>query len=288
MARDEQLKWEERAALPAALAALLSVVLAVGAGIYLGNSIPTAHNDLERVRNFATHPGDLMVGSVLQGLSTALLAVVLWYLYRATRARRPETPSIALPLAIAGPVFLGIMSIVGQARANHLGDRFEALPRDAQTIARAKDLLAEQNWLVIAPAAAAAVATAVALIMISLNAMRAGLLSRFMGSLGAVIGVVYALSIALAGGAGFLQLFWLPALAALFLGKWPGGRGPAWDSGEALPWPTAADRRAEFEAAQAAQAASTEQAAPVSGNGEAALDVQKPGPRPAKRKRKRR
>jgi hypothetical protein len=281
VARDEQLKWEERAALPAALAALISVVLAIGAGIYLGNSIPTATNDLERVRNFASHPTDLLIGSALQGLSTALLSVVLWYLYRATKARRPETPSIALPLAIAGPIFLGVMSVVGQARANHLGDRFEALPPKLQDLAHAKDLLAEQNWLIITPAAAAAVVTALALVMISINAMRAGLLSRFMGALGAVIGVVYALSVALAGGAGFLQLFWLPALAALFLGRWPGGRGPAWDSGEALPWPSPADRRAAIETAQ------EDEQREASGPGDVAVDTST-RPRSKKRKRKRR
>ena len=278
MARDEQLKWEKKTALPAALAALGSVVLAIAAGIYLGSSVPTATNDLERVRNFASHPTDLLIGSVLQGIGTALLAVVLWYLYRATKARRPETPSIALPLAVAGPILLGVMSVVGQVRANHLGDRFES--SGPQTLDRAKDLLAEQNWLVIAPAAAAAVATAIALVMISINAMRAGLLSRFMGALGAVIGVVYALSIALAGGAGFLQLFWLPALAALFLDKWPGGRGPAWDSGEAIPWPTPAERRAEFEAAQQAPQPQPEA-------GETAEQTSSRS-RPKKRKRKRR
>ena len=267
--------------MPAALAAILSVVLAMGSGFYLGSAVPTATDDLERIRNFASHPTELLIGAVLQGLSTVLLAAVLWYLYRATKARRPETPSIALPLAIAGPVLLGVMSVVGQARANHLGDRFEA--SGPQTLDRAKDLLAEQNWLVIAPAAAAAVATAVALVMISINAMRAGLLSRFMGALGAVIGVVYALSVALAGGAGFLQLFWLPALAVLFLDRWPGGRGPAWASGEALPWPTPADRRAEMEAAAEAHEDREERAAPSDGEGGADTRV-----RPRSKKRKRR
>ncbi|MEA2405634.1 MAG: hypothetical protein QOE08_2281, partial [Thermoleophilaceae bacterium] len=52
-----------------------------------------------------------------------------------------------------------------------------------------------------------------------------------------------------------------------------------------LPWPSAADRRAEFEAANAA--ANEEHPAPVSSNGEGALEAQ-PGPSPKKRKRKRR
>jgi hypothetical protein len=38
-------------------------------------------------------------------------------------------------------------------------------------------------------------------------------------------------------------MFWLGALGALFLGRWPGGRGPAWETGEAVPWPTMAETR---------------------------------------------
>jgi hypothetical protein len=40
-----------------------------------------------------------------------------------------------------------------------------------------------------------------------------------------------------------VEAFWLGALGALFLGNWPGGRGPAWETGEADPWPSAAERR---------------------------------------------
>ena len=33
-------------------------------------------------------------------------------------------------------------------------------------------------------------------------------------------------------------MFWLGALGGLFLGRWPGGRGPAWETGEPDLWPT--------------------------------------------------
>ena len=46
-------------------------------------------------------------------------------------------------------------------------------------------------------------------------------------------------------GQGFVQLFWVMALGFLFLNRWPGGRGPAWETGEPIPWPSAAERRAE-------------------------------------------
>ena len=45
-----------------------------------------------------------------------------------------------------------------------------------------------------------------------------------------------------------LQVFWLGALGVLFLGRWPNERGPAWDTGDPDPWPTAAELRAEAEA----------------------------------------
>jgi hypothetical protein len=40
-----------------------------------------------------------------------------------------------------------------------------------------------------------------------------------------------------------IQAFWLGAIGALFLGNWPGGRGPAWETGNADPWPSPAGRR---------------------------------------------
>lgn len=83
-------------------------------------------------------------------------------------------------------------------------------------------------------------AIALALVIISLNAMRAGLLSRFMGILGIIAGVLQILPLA---PVPVVQLFWLGALGLLFLGRWPGGRGPAWETGEAVPWPSMAEAR---------------------------------------------
>jgi hypothetical protein len=59
-----------------------------------------------------------------------------------------------------------------------------------------------------------------------------------------------------------IQAFWLGALGALYLGRWPGGRGPAWDSGEAEPWPSAAGRGGLL-ARPAAEEAGTPEPEPV-------------------------
>src|SRR3954462_7026965 len=74
-----------------------------------------------------------------------------------------------------------------------------------------------------------------------MHAMRAGLMSRFMGILGVIVGALTAVPIL--GGAPLpLQLFWLIALGVLFVNRWPQGRGPAWEEVEVVPWPTAQER----------------------------------------------
>jgi hypothetical protein len=83
-----------------------------------------------------------------------------------------------------------------------------------------------------------------------------------------------------------LQAFWLGAVGALFLGNWPGGRGPAWESGEPDPWPSAAERRGLAPPREEDAAGQAEGAA----NGGEPAPPPEPEPvpdRPSSRKRKR-
>jgi len=119
------------------------------------------------------------------------------------------------------------------------------------------------------------------IVLVSLNAMRAGLLSKFMGILGIILGVLTAIPFFL-GGPSIIQFFWLIALGILFLDRWPGGRGPAWESGEPIPWPSAAEQRQK----QAQPTAGSEQPAEPAAVGGVATATEHP--RSKKRKRKRR
>ena len=78
--------------------------------------------------------------------------------------------------------------------------------------------------------------------MLPLRARRVGLLSPFMGILGVIAGALLVLQLA-PQIATIIVAFWLGALGLLYLGRWPGGRGPAWESGRSEPWPSAAERR---------------------------------------------
>ena len=74
----------------------------------------------------------------------------------------------------------------------------------------------------------------------SLNAMRVGLLTRFMGILGMIVAATFLLPL---DQLGIIRSLWLRALGALLLGRWPSGVPPAWSTGEAVPWPTQQDAR---------------------------------------------
>ena len=76
---------------------------------------------------------------------------------------------------------------------------------------------------------------------VSLNAMRVGLLTRFMGVLGIITGVLQILPFG--GPLPVVQCFWMLMLSILFLGRWPSGNPPAWQTGRAEPWPSSAELR---------------------------------------------
>jgi hypothetical protein len=67
--------------------------------------------------------------------------------------------------------------------------------------------------------------------------MRVGLLTRFWGSLGIALGAVSFVFFQFA-------LLWFIYLGLLLIARVPGGRPPAWESGESIPWPTPGDRAA--------------------------------------------
>ncbi len=80
----------------------------------------------------------------------------------------------------------------------------------------------------------------VAMVYTCLHAMRTGLLTRFWGSLGMALGAVSFI---------FFQftLLWFVYLGLLLAGWVPRGRPPAWETGEAMPWPTPAEKAAQLE-----------------------------------------
>ena len=130
-----------------------------------------------------------------------------------------------------------------------------------------------------------ALGLALSLVFVAMNAMRVGLLTRFMGVLGIITGALQILPFG--GPLPVVQCFWLIMLALLFSNRWPGGMPPAWRTGRAEPWPSSAEQRE-----RRARAAAERRGEPVEEPGEPEPAAVGGGPSPAaaarKRKRKRR
>lgn len=230
-----------------------------------------------------------MAAAVLQALSVLPVPIVFGFLYRVVAYRRPEIPRAALILAVAGPLVLAAIAVLGAINELNVVDRVvdglraHPLPPE-RAIDFAEDERAEGPAVALsAIGAGASLAMAAATIFLAINARRAGILSSFMG----ILGVIVALFSVLVGQPPVVQWFWFGALGVLFLGRWPTTRGPAWESGEAEPWPTAAEQRAAREGAEPERSLPEEDE--YEGEEPQSADPDVPAhPRSKKRKRKRR
>jgi hypothetical protein len=252
VSNEEQLAWEARAGKPAAIAAFAAALTSFAAGIYVQAAIGSPDAD-EYLRDAERHPGEFIVSGILLAIASLLLLPVLAYLARATRHRRPQFSRIALYLAIAGTVVTAVTTVWRNVEITNLAkDFFPFVPSDFADISDADDYLDAvdpehaaakeiREAFPLGVQAFGLLALAFSVVTINLNAMRAGLLSRFMGILGIFAGVLLIIPIPIP----LVELFWLGALGLLFLGRWPGaGRGPAWETGEPIPWPSAAGQQA--------------------------------------------
>lgn len=250
MSTEQTLAEEDRGRRWAAPAAALGGILPLAAfalQVSAGKDVP--HNQLGQIIYLNEHPTVSVVGSILQALGTIGATFALLYLFRATRARRPETPRIALPLLLAGGSVLVLATIAAQILFVSQASKF--VSSGPLTYQAFRDSFGSGSVAAsqIAPMLAGAIFGG-AIVVLALNAMRVGLLPRFLGYLGVFVGALLVLSLAQPGLRLPLQPFWLIALAVLFARRWPQGQPRAWVTGEAEPWPTAQEMREQREAAK--------------------------------------
>ena len=270
-----------------------SVTLTDGLRDALGQPLADGEKGLltESAAWFDDHAFELVAITALSALGTVLIAPVLGYLFRATQARRPETSRFILYLALIGPILYGLGPLVSAVSAVLSAGSY--VSDGVFSTAGAHDALRESTGIAIAQGfvGIGQLATAVAILLVSLNAMRVGLLTRFVGILGCIVGALLVLP-ALFGPPAIVQSFWLVALGLLILGR---GRvsPPAWATGRAEPWPSQQEQRERKE--RAARGEADPEPAPGRGSG-ADEDAGEAGdatdafgtPSPPKRKRKRR
>lgn len=212
-----------------------------------GEPNPVRSPRTDEVKYISHHAFGLVAGSTFAAIAIGALTLVLLLLVDAVAFRRPGLWRGARPLVLYGGIAFAVVSLghqivgaiethkfaVGHDFSNHAVD--QALTKGAL------------NTIVVYLALISALALAGGTIIVSMNAQRVGLIPRWMGILGILTGVLIFLPI---GGAQLqiVPAFWLVMMGVLFSGRWSKGDPPAWAAGEARPWPSAAQARAEREA----------------------------------------
>jgi hypothetical protein len=299
---EEQLAWEARQRPRAGAAAIAAGILTTLSLIWLRvglrdvpdapflNSLrqafePGAMGDtasqLTPVFQYYVDRPLVFVGSaVLQAIAMLGLAWAVTFLAVCARARRPELPKYLIYVTLVGAVLVAVAALLnGVGRLVAIND-FLGGP---ETVNDARDVnsqpLLATAFLIgqLAPLALAA-----GLLLVSLNAMRVGLLTRFMGVLGMICGGLTVFSGFLLFGP-FVQAFWLLSLGFLFLGVGRQSVPPAWSTGRAEPWPSQREVAAQRKAARQKPAEPEPAAAEPQ-----PVPAGRPHPSSKKRKRKRR
>lgn len=285
MNRDEQLQWEARRGRPAAIAAFLAGAMQlVSAFLFFPEDREGIESTPDFLLSIDENSGAYMASALLSALSSLLLIGVFLYLFRATLARGGGVPRWFIYLAVGAPILYAVSKVAYALDAIDIADEFASGEpiRGEAGADRATDL-SDASPVVLGIQVAGGVGVAFLFVMLPLRARRVGLLTPFMGILGVIAGALIVLP--LGGISSVIQAFWLGALGMLFLGYWPGGRGPAWDSGTAEPWQSTAQRRGLVPAPDEGESAEPDRTA-------ATLDPTPPEPetvpeRPASRKRRR-
>jgi hypothetical protein len=246
VSREDQLRWEARWARPVAGAALLAALLTL---FSLTVFLPKDRKGTEATPDFLLSIHDdtsaYVASAIMSAIAALLLAGVFLYLFRAITARGGGVPQWFVYMVVAAPVAYAISRVLYSLEAIDIADKFASgEPILGKAGGDRATNLSDVSPVVVALQIAGTVGVAFLFVMLPLRARRIGLVSPFMGVLGAIAGALVVLPFA--GISPVVQAFWLGAMGLLFLNRWPGGRGPAWESGEAEPWPTLAQRRAEL------------------------------------------
>jgi hypothetical protein len=178
-------------------------------------------------------------GGILVGIAALLMLIPLRYLFLAIQARNPQVGRGGIIATVVGCLLSGVGFLVYTIAFAIAAKDFAGAT--VQTSGAARDAIstsAVQAATVLYQLGRFALA--LAMVIVSLNAMKVGLLNRFFGILGIIAGVLLVLPV---DQPGIVRSFFFIALGLMLLGRWMGGRPPAWQSGTAIPWPSQQEMR---------------------------------------------
>ena len=239
MNRQRALEWEERWALPAAISAFAAAVLYVSSTVAAQSGVVGAASNTEFLRDYDAERGIMLVAALCNAFAMLFFAFALYYLFQAVAARSPGVRRGLVGVVVAGPIFLGLSNILQFIALSAAASDF-ATPGGGTGVPigeYAADLIQDQAVYGFAQGLylAGVLGAVFGIIYTALWAMRVGLVTRFFGTFGMALG---ASLILLAQAFSLLALMlWGVWLGLIYLDRVPRGRPPAWDAGEARPWP---------------------------------------------------
>jgi hypothetical protein len=241
MTPEDTLQYEARTRMRQAVVAGVAGILLVGAAALQLSGPRSKINELTigLITEHKRFPIDV-IGAVINGLGLLAVAWTLSYVFSITRARNADLRTWIRGLAIAGGILAAITAVVYAILVAIKAHQF--VTTGDQTYMEANHLTSATGFVAVPVVGQlGALLLAIGFVMTSLNAMRVGLLTRFMGYLGIFVGVLVLFPIG--SPVPIVQGFWLFALAYLLSGRWPSGVPPAWSSGRAERWPSSQQMR---------------------------------------------
>lgn len=238
MNRRQLLERESRWARPAGFAAVAVAPLYIGSLFLLTSTVTFGGLATEQLRVADENSGVLILASAMSALAALAISIPLLYLFKAAQGRSDRVNVAMIGFVFIGPVLLALRSVLSAISQSQIASDFVAQSGVGGDIYTLLDDLAEDSTLaeiagnLFFPAVLGLV---VAMIYVSLQAMRVGLVTRFFGTLGMALGgalVVIAPQISL-----LAISIWIGWMGFIFLDRVPKGRPPAWEAGEAIPWP---------------------------------------------------
>lgn len=236
--------------------------------------------DTERYRIIDERSTALFAASFTRAIAFALMTFGLLYLFRAAQARNPRVSGAMVGFAFIGPILLAVQTILIWIAQGQVASDFVTQAAAGGDVYSLLDDLVEDSTLFTVAASLlfpAVLGLLVAMIYVPLQAMRAGLLTRFFASLGMALG---AATLFILPAISLLALvLWFGWLGLVFLDRTPRGRPRAWEVGEAVPWPKPGE--------EVEQAASDGDDEVVEGEGEEIFEAEEPKDHSARRERAR-
>jgi hypothetical protein len=283
---NQEIEDERRRGRTAGIATLFGVLLFVAAMAALAGDFNSA-DQAEQLRTFDSVKSDLLLQVLLQAAAVLLFIPALVSLFRSIRARSESLRPGLIGLVIASPVLLALSLVVTYFAFKTASDAFldPSANVDVNSNDDAENVFYDQfpTQLRTGLGLAGSLGLAFTTVYMALHAMRAGLMTRFWGTLAMALGVGTLLF-------GSLMLVaYMIVIALLIAAWWPGTRPPAWEEGKAIPWPApgrpgdAEPREEELAAPADFEGTATE----VDADGDVSSSPS-PGESPQKRKRKRR